>query len=192
MSASIDSAQHIIAQIEQATTEEDYLVVLQKLHQLDLKDNHSWFLPYYACLTCILLSMLDLHIDKKDEYIEDAESFLRRLHLINPRDAETHVVHAFWLQAKIMVSVLLRGPMYIGEIEGLLEKAQALDPDNPRVYFLKAQAALNKPSFIGGGKKKAKPLLMKAQAKYEAYELPYDLAPNWGKAQTFALIEKIS
>ena len=131
-------------------------------------------------------------VDKKDEYIEDAASFLRRLRLIQPRDSETLVLNAFWLQAKVMVSVLLRGPMYIKEIETLLERAQALDPQNPRVYFLKAQAALNKPSFIGGGKKKALPLLLKAQAKYEAHSQSCELSPNWGYKQTTELINKIS
>jgi len=188
----LNTAQSLISKLDEAQTEEEYLLVLQQFHRLDLGDDMKWFMPYYCCLTCILLSMLDLPVDKRDEYVEDAESFLRRLHLINPRDAETMILNAFWLQAKIMISVLTRGPLYIKEIDRLLEKAQALDPQNPRVYFLKAQAALNKPSFIGGGKKKARPLLLKAQAKYESYTIPYELAPDWGEQQTLDLIKQVS
>ncbi|MGB0522621.1 MAG: hypothetical protein ACPGJS_06660 [Flammeovirgaceae bacterium] len=182
----------LIEQMNAAQTEEEYLVVLQQLHRLDIPPDLEWLIPYYACLTCILLSMLELHIDKRDEYIDDAESFLKRLLLLKSRDPETHILHAFWYQAKIMIAVLTRGPLYIGEIERLLEKAQALDPQNPRVYFLKAQAAYNKPRIIGGGKKKALPLLLKAKAKYATYIPPHELSPNWGEEQTLSMLTKIS
>lgn len=193
MTPSLDSQIKILIEdINQANTESEYLIILQKLHKLDLDDSLEWCVHYYGCLTCILLSILEMPSARKDEYIDDAERFLKRLYLVKPNDSEVLVLNAFWYQAKIMIAVLIRGPLYMQEIDKLLEKAMAINPDNPRIYFLMAQSVYNKPRFIGGGKKKAYPILLEAKAKFESFEADSEIAPDWGYDHTLRMIAKIT
>ena len=64
-----------------------------------------------------------------------------------------------------------------------LEIATQLNPDNPRIYFLKGESLMNTPVAFGGGKDKAKPMFEKAIALYKV-DKPKPLWPNWGRERT--------
>ncbi len=62
-----------------------------------------------------------------------------------------------------------------------LDKAIQLNPDNPRVYFLRATMTFHMPEAYGGGAAKALPLFKTATEKFAAFESKTDISPNWGK-----------
>ncbi len=173
--------------IETAETESEFLAVIAQLEQAEAPE--EWLKYYYLCLCHILLSMVEMSAQKKDDYLDEGEKYLRRALLLRKNDDEILVLNAFWLQAKIMVSVISRGPLYIGKVENLLEEAQAINHRNPRAYFLLGQSYLNKPSIIGGGKRKAKPYLLKAKELYEHLPEQKNGYPEWGKNQVLELLE---
>ncbi len=75
------------------------------------------------------------------------------------------------------------------EAEKQLQKGLQQDPNNPRLLFLQASAVFNTPEQFGGGKAKAKPLLEKALAAYNA-EKPKKLHPYWGKQIVEQMLEQ--
>ncbi len=175
--------------IETAQTESEFLAVIAQLEQVEALE--EWLKYYYLCLCHILLSMVEMPADKKDEYLDEGDKYLRRAMLLRKNDDELLVLNAFWWQARIMVSVISRGPVYIGKVENLLEDAQAINHRNPRAYFLLGQSYLNKPFIIGGGKKKAKPYLLKAKELYEHLPEQKNGYPEWGKNQVLELLENL-
>ncbi len=60
-----------------------------------------------------------------------------------------------------------------------LQKAQTLNPNNPRVYYLQGMALFGTPEQFGGGKSVAKPLFQKA-VDYGKAEQVKPLYPHWG------------
>ncbi|NKF52174.1 hypothetical protein G3R49_16540 [Shewanella sp. WXL01] len=64
----------------------------------------------------------------------------------------------------------------------LLEQAQELEPENPRVWLVKAISAFNTPSMYGGGKEKAQTLATQAISYFE--QPCSDIC--WGHAEAYA------
>lgn len=75
------------------------------------------------------------------------------------------------------------------EAEKQLQKGLQQDPNNPRLLFLQASSVFNTPEQFGGGKAKAKPLLEKALAAFNA-EKPKKLHPYWGKQIVEQMLEQ--
>ena len=69
------------------------------------------------------------------------------------------------------------------------EMAYAIDPQNPRYYFLKGSFLYFAPPALGGGKTKAKPLFEESIVKYKSYRSKGDLYPKWGNRQAKELLE---
>jgi hypothetical protein len=70
---------------------------------------------------------------------------------------------------------------YMGLILTSLETAKALNPENPRIYFLEGINKANLPPSMGGGPELAKPILEEAVAKFEAFQNSDPLWPHWGE-----------
>jgi hypothetical protein len=68
-------------------------------------------------------------------------------------------------------------------------KAEAINPDNPRIYFLQGQNLLYTPEAFGGGVEAACPLLRKALEKYNTFVPASDYSPDWGKESTDKLVK---
>lgn len=60
-----------------------------------------------------------------------------------------------------------------------LQKAMALNPNNPRVYYLQGMSLFGTPEQYGGGKAVAKPLFQKA-VDFGKAEQVKPLYPHWG------------
>lgn len=182
----------IINLLDTASSDEVFKEVANSLKKTSVSAEFSWLKPYYLGVCYVLHSMLPLSDSRRDALVMLAEAQAARVKLLVPKEAEYYVLKAFCLQAKIMVSTFLRGPLYISEVEKVLEQALSLDADNPRAYFLLGQATLNKPFFMGGGKHKAQPLLEKAIEKFRSAQPETSLHPSWGQRQVQALLEEIA
>ena len=76
-----------------------------------------------------------------------------------PKESELHVLQAFLYPSRILVDPMGRGMEYMGLILTSLETAKALNPENPRIYFLEGINKANLPPSMGGGSELAKPIL---------------------------------
>lgn len=62
-----------------------------------------------------------------------------------------------------------------------LEKALALDPENPRAYMQKGIGLFFTPAQWGGDKAQGKLLMEKADAKFATFKPATSIHPSWGK-----------
>jgi len=89
------------------------------------------------------------------------------------------------------INPMNRGIVYIGKMTASLDKALELNPDNPRIYYLRATMTFHTPEAYGGGAAKALPLYQMADEKFRIFKPKTELSPNWGKEINEAELKKL-
>ena len=149
------------------------------------------WLPYYYCAYCyVQISYLVKADKKRDIYIDKAVEFNNRADNISTDNSEIYVMKGFILQARMKIDPMTRGMKYNSECITMFKKAIGLNPENPRSYLWYGVNLYNTPSFFGGGKDKAFPLLQKAAIKFDAFKPKSEIHPDWGKAYTNKMLSK--
>ena len=96
----------------------------------------------------------------KDAALDEADSYLTKASALAEND-EILVLQSWSKSARIAVNPMTRGQKYGAESATFLDKAMKMNPDNPRINFLKGQSAFYTPEAFGGSKTKAKEMFMK-------------------------------
>jgi hypothetical protein len=170
----------LVAQLDTTRKPADLQKLANQFELIANKEHNQW-LPYYYAAFCN--ANLVYQSDKKmiDDLCDKAEAQINKADSLQPNNSEIYVVKARVNSARIMVNPMSRGAKY-GKISGeWLEKAKAIDANNPRVYLTQATALFYTPKMFGGGKDKAKPILETAAQKFEIFKPESALHPNWGK-----------
>lgn len=175
-----------VRKIDRTTTANGWKQLSSDFESIAKKAPDNWYAQYYAAYSLIELAItsgkdIDPTCDRAEKYLEKAEK-------ISNNHSENHVLRAYLLSARIKESPMMRGAKMGKESKKHLEAAMKANPDNPRYYFVRGMGMYYTPVVFGGGKKKAKPLLDKALAKYNSYKSKSDLDPTWGKDKTKALL----
>jgi hypothetical protein len=150
------------------------------------KYNTEWTASYYAALSKIMLNYEEPDAAKKDAYLDEADDLLATATSLADKNdknlqSEIYAITAMLANARIGVDPQKRWQKYGKIFESNLEKAKENNPDNPRIYFLKATSTFFTPKMFGGGPKKALPYFEKADALF-AKETKDDITkPFWGK-----------
>ena len=149
------------------------------------------WLPYYYCAYCYVQMNYLVKTDKKrDIFIDEAEIFNNKADKVSQDNSEIYVMKGFILQARMNIDPMTRGMKYNPECIAMFKKAIELNPENPRSYLWYDVNLYNTPSFFGGGKEKAFPLLQKAAAKFDAFMPKSKIHPDWGKAYANKMLSK--
>ena len=77
-----------------------------------------------------------------------------------------------------------------GESAKYLAQAKAMNPNNPRIYFLQGQSAFYTPEQFGGGKKVALGLFQTSVDKFGSFKPKSELMPTWGKEAAVKMLEE--
>jgi hypothetical protein len=149
----------------------------------------QWLPYYYAAYTSVIADYMGLEASRKDEILEHAGLMLDKALSLKPNESELICLKAFQRMALLQVDPMQRGMKYMGEIYALLGQAEQLNPDNPRVYYLKGLMLLNTPSQFGGDPVKAKQLLTLALEKFNKQNIT-EFYPNWGKEHCQQMLSK--
>ncbi len=159
----------------------DYQKVANSFEIVAVKENDKWLPLYYVAFSKILMSYAEKDAAKKDVYLDDAQKSIDKAFKISDKEDELYVLQGMLHQARISVSPMSRGQKYSILAEKSFNEASVLNPDNPRIYYLRATNILHTPKMYGGGKEKALPYFQKAKEKYDKFTLLNELMPNWGK-----------
>jgi len=150
------------------------------------KFNTEWSASYYAALSRIMLNYDEKDAAKKDAYLDEAEDFLATATSLADKNdkgqqSELYAITAMLANARLGVDPKKRWQKYGKIFESNLEKAKEYNPENPRIYFLKATSVFFTPKMFGGGKKKSLEYFEKAEGFF-AKESHDDITkPFWGK-----------
>lgn len=166
---------------------EEYLALAHKFEALSKTKEKEWLPLYYAALSNVWATFSDDNKAHTDSILDHCTSLLERAEELSGDKSELLCLHSLVASAKIMVDPRTRGMKYAAQSSGFLDNAQKANPNNPRVYFVKAQSLIFTPEMFGGGCKNAKPLADEAFEKYQTFKPKSAFAPNWGLSECVEL-----
>jgi len=152
--------------------------------------NDEWLPWYYKSYANTHLGFMASDEETKDHRLDIAQDALDSAMHIYPHESENYVLQALIYFGRMEINPMTRSMIYYPRAEAALNKAKEYNPQNPRIYYLEGQALLYKPSFLGGGKEAAKPVLAHSLKCFNTFDAPYEIYPSWGRKATSALYEK--
>lgn len=150
---------------------------------MDMADQHptDWLPSYYAAYCYTLMSFMEKQKLLKDKYLDDAQLAIDQAQKVAAKNSEILVVQAYIYQMRLEVNPMERMEEYGTMANVTLENAEKLDPDNPRIYYIRAQNMFFAPD---ASRQDACEVVSMAQAKYVTFEPENELSPKWGVAMT--------
>lgn len=176
-----------IAALDSAKNKEDYLKQAALFERIANAEPKEWLPLYYAAYANFYTTFWPQDNKSKDNLFDAALKLIERAKQLE-ENSELLALQSYVEYMKMAVDPMNRLEL-IEASQASLEKAEKLDPDNPRVYLIKGQNLYYTPEAYGGGKAAAKPLIEKAKEKFETYEPKDELAPSWGRKELERLLE---
>ena len=167
-----------------AQNPEDYLAVANQFERIAKAETEKWQPSYYASFAMIILSANQSDPARIDQYLEVAQRFLDQAMAIKNDNAEILALQGFLYMVAIGVDPATRGQQYSALSAAALQKAQALDAENPRVLHLLARLSYGTAMFFGSDTSMACQMNDIAVKRFEATAANHSadpFAPNWGK-----------
>ena len=170
-----------IEQLFKASSVAEYVEIANRFERIAQTEKSEWLPLYYASFAYIMISFQEPDNAKKDTFLDQAQRFLDQALAIDPNESELHMLQGFLYPARINIDPIARGMGYMEKLNASLDKALELNPDNPRVYYLRGTMTFHMPEAYGGGAEKALPFFTTADEKFRIYKPKTELSPNWGK-----------
>jgi len=180
-----------IEKLFQAKTVPEYVEVANQFERISQIEKAEWLPLYYASFAYIMISFQEAENTKKDQYLDQAQKYLDHAMAIAPNESELYMLQGFLYPSRINIDPINRGMLYMGKMNESLDKALALNPDNPRVYYLRATMNYHMPEAYGGGEANALPLFILADEKFSIFKPETEISPNWGKEMNDAELKKL-
>jgi len=163
---------------DSAKTTADLLSVANTFERIADAEKTQWLPYYYAGLALSTAGWNDPKMDK-DANSTRINTLCDKAEALD-KNSEIYVLRNMSATQQMMVDPKIRWQTYGMQAGKDLDIATQLNPDNPRIYYLKGESLINTPVAFGGGKDKAKPMFEKAIALYKT-DKPKPLWPNWGR-----------
>lgn len=177
-----------LQQIAEAKTAADLLALSARFERIAEAEKDQWLPYYYAGLMQVWAGFRDDKSDR-DAIGAKASNLMDKAMALNNTSSEPYAVKSMSATLRMMVNPMERWQTYGTQSGDALKAGLALDPKNPRLYYLQGQTMMNTPAQFGGGKDKAAPLFEKAVQLYQTK--PADpLMPDWGREDAASLLAK--
>jgi hypothetical protein len=157
----------------------------------------QWLAYYYAALGHIMTGYSYTEgnttggmADKTDPEADLAETMLNKAIGLSKENSETWVLKKMIATLRMMADPMSRYMTYGPAAAEALEKAKAMDANNPRTYLLEGQDKFFTPEQFGGSKEQAKILFEDSKKKYESFKPESSIHPTWGKSQVYYFLSQ--
>jgi len=177
----VEAMKKNLALFDSAKTSADYQALANTFERIGSAEKTQWLPYYYAGLALATSGWNDPNIDK------DANS--TRINTLCDKAAaldnnsEIYALRNMSATQQMMVDPQTRWQTYGVQAAKDIDEGLKMNPDNPRLYYLRGESIFNTPQAFGGGKEKAKPVFEKALALFKT-DKPKPLYPNWGMQRT--------
>jgi hypothetical protein len=187
----VTAMKNALALFDSAKTVEDYTKMANTFERIGDAEKTQW-LPYYFAGLALSSSGWMPEVADKDANAARINAMCDKADAIATADAdkaEILSIRNMSATQQMMVDPQTRWQNY-GQAAGqALEKGLKLDPNNPRLYYLKGMSLFGTPVQFGGGKDKAKIVFEKAVQLFKEQK-PKELYPHWGQKQSEEMLEK--
>jgi hypothetical protein len=149
----------------------------------------QWLPFYYAALSNVMAGYMTMtpggqnNITQLDMLADKAEALIGKAEALEKDNSEIWCVKKMIATLKMNADPMNRWQAYGPKSAEALQKAKALDANNPRVYLLEGQDKFYTPEQFGGSKAEAKKLFEEAERKYGPQSPKSSIHPRWGLNQ---------
>lgn len=166
--------------MDAAKTVMDLQTVAASFERIGDAEKTQWLPYYYAGLANCNIGWMDQSIDK-DANASKIKALCDKAEAIE-KNAEIYSLRNMAATQQMIVDPQSRWMTYGQEAGTALEKGLEIDPNNPRLHYLRGMSVMGTPEQFGGGKAKAKPIFEKTVELYKAEQVK-PLYPHWGQKQ---------
>ncbi len=182
-----------LAPLDTARTAESWQKAANHFERIAQSEPGDWLPGYYQAYSHMMLAVVKMQAQELaacNAHLDQAQAALDAAKALAPQESEIVALQGYIYQGRIWENAMVKGAEYSPKVQQALQTAIALDPANPRPYYLLGQQLLYTPEFYGGGAKAALPWLEKAAERFEAYQAPSSLHPRWGQQVNAHLLER--
>jgi len=166
---------------DSAKTYPQKMMAVNQFKLIASKWQDNWAANFYAAFSIAVTSFQEPKKDNKDPMLDEADKYYSKISNMDSTNDEVNVLGALLAQARLSVNPMSRHVKYGEIVNKYLDKASSINPNNPRIYYLKANTFFYTPKLFGGGVDKAQPLYEKAESLF-ANDSQDIMKPHWGKA----------
>lgn len=167
---------------------DSYKQVADRFAFIGERASAEWRPLYYHAYCVSMMSRMVKDPVRMDSLTDVADVALRKADSLSSNNAEIYSLKALNVANKINADFMKRGLSYSKIANDILDRAQELNADNPRIFYVRGMLTYFRPKAFGGGKEQAKPQLEKALALYSTEKQKNKLDPHWGKADVEDLL----
>ena len=161
-----------------------------KLELLANMESENYAVNYYAAYAKAMISYMEKDKDRKDMFLDVADSFLEKVKQLQPKNEETFILGALLANARLVVDGGSRWKQQGDIFNANIDAAIAINPANPRIYHLKGVATYFTPKMFGGGAKNALVYLDKAKTLFVNQVNGNITVPYWGEKRNLYFISE--
>lgn len=170
-----------IQSIYTASSSEEFQSLVNAFERIGESEKNKWEPFYYAGYGYLMMAIREKEVSKKDALLDLSLKAIDKGKNINPSESELTALEGFNHMIRVSVDPASRGQMYSGLSIQALNKALAMNPDNPRAIALLAQMQFGTAKFFGSSTAEACATNNKALEKFESFKSVNPVAPKWGK-----------
>ena len=152
-------------------------------------EKNQWLPFYYVALSNVMAGYMQGTVNGNpnpsvtDPLADRAEVALNKAEELNANNSELFVVRKMIATLRMTADPMNRWQTYGPQAAEALQRAKALNPENPRVYMLEGQDKFYTPEQFGGSKAEAKTLFEESVKKFESFKPESSIHPQWGISQ---------
>ena len=168
-----------IQKMNVATSTTELTNLANQFKRIGNVETGKWQPRYYAAYCYVWATAIgDMSADDKHKLLDLAQAQIDALLKSFQKESEIYALQAFVYQMRI--TDMMKGMKYSGLSSESLDEAETLNPNNPRIYYLRGTNTFHTPKAFGGGKEKAKPLFEKAAGLFHSQNPATTIDPAWG------------
>ena len=185
----IKAMEERVAQVDQARTVEKWQELANSCERIGEAEKEQWLPFYYAAMSRVMMGNMMANgqqggfADKTDPEADKAEALLAKASALTTENSEIWCIKKMIATLRMMADPMTRFQTYGMAASEALQKAKALDPQNPRTYLLDGQDKFYTPEQFGGSKTEAKTLFEESIKKQESFKPASSIHPSWGMGQ---------
>lgn len=184
----------LLTQMQTCQTPADFQNLANQFERVAQAERKEWLPAYYQAYCLVTKTFVDREgsASDKDAVLDRAEKVIGEIMEKHEKEAELHVLHAFYLTARLSVDPATRGQQYSMLSQQAIGRALGIDPSHPRARYMKLANDIGTARFF---KQDTQKYCGQAQAlldSWDEFKPKSELHPNWGADQVEGIIASCS
>ncbi len=182
----VKAMENLVPAVDTIRTTDGLTELANSFERIANAEKTQW-LPYYYAALCHInkanILFQEQQPDKIDAIVDLAEPLIQKAEELEKNNSELLCLVKMFNTARMMADPMNRYMTNGMAAAAALEKAKALNPENPRVYLLEGIDKFFTPEQFGGSKTEGKKLFEEASNKFQSFKPLSSIHPVWGVGQ---------